>query len=257
LAVKENRFLPFLLLALLLAACASPYGIPRKEYNALAAFYAATDGANWSDNRRWMSEEPPCTWYGILCEDGHVVSLTMNWNNLRGELPPELGDLSQLRQLVLYFNLLDGPLPPELGRLDKLEVLILHNNDFEGGIPAEFGELRSLRKLDLVHSGLSGPLPPELGELDNLEVLNLKGNEFSGVIPAEWAGMTSLENLFLSNNELEGAVPEELTTLPNLIMFSVLRNPGITEVPEVLDALPDTAYDLIDFSDINEANGEK
>ncbi|MCL5429247.1 MAG: hypothetical protein M1347_05530 [Chloroflexi bacterium] len=89
----------------------------------------------------------------------------MNWNNLQGELPPELGNLSQLRTLVLYFNELGGSLPVELGELAKLEVLILHNNCFEGGIPAEFCGMQSLQKLDLENSCLSGSLPGELGQL--------------------------------------------------------------------------------------------
>lgn len=131
------------------AACAGEGSIPAVERAALVALYEGTDGPHWKDQRGWLGEQPPCEWYGVQCEGGHVVGLTLNVNELRGELPAELGDLAELRLLVMYFNHLEGPLPASLGRLGQLETLILHNNKLSGPIPPELGELTRLRKLDL------------------------------------------------------------------------------------------------------------
>lgn len=107
--------LAFALTLLFVSACSNPPRIPAEEYAALTAFYASTGGPNWLDNRGWLSDAPPCEWYGIICEGGHVVSLTLNVNDMEGGLPPEIGDLSHLHTLVMYFNAIGGPLPPRIG----------------------------------------------------------------------------------------------------------------------------------------------
>ena len=65
-------------------------------------------------------------------------------------------------------NLLSGPIPPQLGMLASLKELVLHNNELSGPIPAELGNLVRLENLRLGENQLSGPIPPELGRLTNL-----------------------------------------------------------------------------------------
>ena len=79
---------------------------------------------------------------------------------LSGEIPRELGDLSNLTRLILDDNQLTGPIPPELGNLSNLTHLILDDNQ------------------------LTGPIPSELGNLDNLVWLYLAGNQLGGCVPA-------------------------------------------------------------------------
>ena len=53
------------------------------------------------------------TWIGVLT---HLETLSMDRNgNLNGELPVEIGYLSQLRQLNLFNNALRGQIPNEIG----------------------------------------------------------------------------------------------------------------------------------------------
>ena len=71
---------------------------------------------------------------------GNLASLTrlrLDWNQLRGEIPPELGNLASLEWLLLSQNQLRGEIPPELGKLANLDVLRLSwgGNQFSGCIP--------------------------------------------------------------------------------------------------------------------------
>ena len=57
------------------------------DRDALAALYNATDGACWTNNTNWGSGAPLSDWYGVKANDqGRVVELSLNSNNLRGIL---------------------------------------------------------------------------------------------------------------------------------------------------------------------------
>ena len=55
---------------------------------------------------------------------------------MSGEIPAELGSLSNLIRLLLEDNELSGEIPPELGSLSNLEVLGLADNDLSGCVPS-------------------------------------------------------------------------------------------------------------------------
>ncbi|WP_104908849.1 leucine-rich repeat domain-containing protein [Nostoc sp. 'Lobaria pulmonaria (5183) cyanobiont'] len=57
-------------------------------------------------------------------------------------------------------------LPPEIGQLTNLRSLHLHNNQLSS-LPAEIVQLTNLRSLHLFNNQLSS-LPPEFGQLTNL-----------------------------------------------------------------------------------------
>ena len=100
------------------------------------------------------------------------------------ELPPELGNLSNLKSLSLGFTQLTGQIPPELGKLSNLERLVLVSNQLAGEITGELGKLSNLTYLDISDNNLSGQIPLELGNLSNLEYLFMAGtNRFTGCIP--------------------------------------------------------------------------
>ena len=103
-------------------------------------------------------------------------------NRLTGEIPAELGNLSNLRILSLYANDLTGNIPSELGKLTNLEQLLLDDNDFTGQLPSELANITGLERLFVRESRLTGEIPAWLASLDELEYLYLEGNDFTGCI---------------------------------------------------------------------------
>ncbi|XP_063940077.1 LRR receptor-like serine/threonine-protein kinase GSO1 isoform X2 [Daucus carota subsp. sativus] len=79
-------------------------------------------------------------------------------NNLSGELPQCLGNLTFLEVLDVMNNNLSGNIPP-LGSLGLLRNLNLHNNKFQGRLPLSFENLTGLVGLDVGKNSLSDVLP--------------------------------------------------------------------------------------------------
>ena len=134
---------------------------------------------------------------------------------MTGEIPPELGGLSNLTGLVLAVNQLTGEIPPELGGLSNLTGLFLADNQLTGEIPPELGGLSNLTGLSLDFNQLTGEIPPELGGLSNLTGLWLHDNQLTGEIPPELGGLSNLQELYLSDNRLTGCVPPRLRDVPD------------------------------------------
>ena len=76
-----------------------------------------TDGENWSYSENWLSDAPLDESFTI--DDGRVRALNLGANKLSGEIPAELGRLSNLTTLALNHNELSGEIPAELGSLSK------------------------------------------------------------------------------------------------------------------------------------------
>ena len=145
----------------------------------LVALYHSTGGANWGDNTNWLSDRPIGEWLGVTTNsNGRVFGLWLPGYNLTGEIPPELGGLSNLVWLHLYNNQLTGEIPPELGRLSNLVELWLGDNQLTGEIPPELGGLSNLVWLDLTGNQLTGEIPPELGGLSNLVCSSIRIEQF-------------------------------------------------------------------------------
>ena len=134
----------------------------------LTTLYNAMDGENWGANKNWLSDEHVFEWHGVAVgSDGRVTGLYLTRNRLRGEIPPDLGNLTSLRVLYLSTNSFSGEIPPDLGNLTSLRVLDLTLNDLQGEIPPEFGNLVNLQSLRVLASGLSGCVPTSLrGQLE-------------------------------------------------------------------------------------------
>ena len=76
----------------------------------LVELYNATDGANWTNNTNWLSDEPMREWHGVVTARCHSMMpgrgdtdvnlptdrATSSRNQLTGEIPTELGNLSNL-----------------------------------------------------------------------------------------------------------------------------------------------------------------
>ena len=191
----------------------------------LVELYNATDGANWTNNTNWLSDRPIREWHGVINDaDGRVSELLLGTNELTGEIPTELGSLSNLTRLYLHRNQLTGEIPTELANLSNLTHLYLNGNQLTGEIPAELGNLSNLTRLYLYENQLTGEIPAELGNLSNLTHLILNGNQLTGEIPVELGNLSNLTHLILNGNQLTGEIPVELGNLTGLSWLYLADN---------------------------------
>ena len=232
--------------------------MPHPDRAALEALYRATGGPAWIVRSNWLTDRPLREWFGVTVDaDGRVAELRLNCKNLRGFIPPELGNLSGLRHIDFAAgiprtgscpsydygfirgipNELTGPIPSELGNLSSLSYLDLSLNALTGPIPSELGNLSSLSYLNLRRNDLTGSIPSELGNLSSLSGLNLAANDLTGSIPSELGDLSSLSRLNLDDNALTGPIPSELGNLSSLSDLDLSDNALTGPIPSELGNL--------------------
>ena len=125
-----------------------------------------------------------------LCNEETEVELWGECYNIEETTELELSDI-------------DGEIPPEIGNLTNLESLTLYSNQLTGEIPPEIGNLTNLIRLNLMNNQLTGEIPSEIWNMTNLTTLHLGWNELTGEIPQAVCDLIESNNLDI-NNILEG-----------------------------------------------------
>ncbi|GMP68725.1 hypothetical protein CsSME_00028252 [Camellia sinensis var. sinensis] len=162
----------------------------------------------------WVGSDPCGNgWDGIRCNNSRVTSITLASMGLVGQLSGDIQLLSELQTLDLSYNMgLTGSLPPVIGQLKKLTNLILVGCGFSGPIPDTIGSLQQLRILSLNSNSFTGNIPPAIGNLSKLYWLDLADNKLEGPIPVS-PGLDMLVNtkhFHFGKNNLSGEIPSKL-----------------------------------------------
>lgn len=234
----------------------------KSERDILQEFYKETGGASWNNNEGWEENSHDfCSWYGVVCEgepvdieddeesrkldaisipyneDGLVIGLRLEKNNLIGRVPPSLWELPNLHNLKLSNNKVDVSFAG--GSSDSLielkmratstsslsgisrfpNILSLDMSDTPLGnvqFPREILDLPQLRLLHLNSCELEGTLPDDIKELTQLRELHLTDNSFVDLIPGGLASLEQLEVLSLAKNHFGGILPSFLQDFPYL-----------------------------------------
>ncbi|XP_020406104.1 protein MALE DISCOVERER 1 isoform X2 [Zea mays] len=76
-------------------------------------------------------DSDPCSWNGVRCVDGRVVTFVLSNNLFSGSIPKELSALTMLEILDLSNNNLSGEVPQEIAEMQSLRQLLLSNNCFQ------------------------------------------------------------------------------------------------------------------------------
>jgi len=215
---------------------------------ALMAFYAATDGPNWTVNTGWADAAAgtnctPCdgTWQGVTCLNGRVRALALRDNNLTGSIDiPELSLFTELSLLNLGFNNLSGGIPEQLFELPEISSVILGFNNFTGGIPDNVVEANGLGVLSLSgNENLGGTLPAGITNLTDLILLELANCGLTGTLPNATIGnMTELTTFIVSQNQLTGQLGGNFGLLTNLNILNVSQNQLSGPLPGIFDLFP-------------------
>ncbi|KAI9100941.1 hypothetical protein K1719_024065 [Acacia pycnantha] len=152
------------------------------------------------DSRSLASDGCPLNWYGIFCDDGNVISITLDNAGFVGE-----------------FNFLS------IKGLKMLQNLSLSNNQFTGSV-SHFGPMKSLEFLDLSVNKFHGSVPSDLLELHNIVYLNLSSNQFDGTVPVGFDKLKRLKYLDLCSNNFSGDIMHIFSRMGGVVHVDLSTN---------------------------------
>ncbi|XP_020202539.1 probable inactive receptor-like protein kinase At3g56050 [Cajanus cajan] len=137
--------------------------------------------ALWSWNGKEEGGIDPCSWFGVECSHGNVVSLNLKDLCLHGTLAPEIGKLVHIKSIILRNNYFYGDIPKEILQLEDLEVLDLGYNNFSGQFPShDLASNPSLTTLLLDNNDHLAILTPEVNKLKTFSELHVHEEQLTG-----------------------------------------------------------------------------
>jgi len=220
------RSLVFLSMCVHLALSPSMAQVVTNDSLALVDLYNATNGSQWLSNANWLTSNPVGTWTGIQVAGGRVTQIQFPFgNNLQGDLPASMGNLTGLQSLELGWNGITS-MPPEIGNLVSVQTLSLAYNQISQ-VPSTLVNMSGLSFLDLSGNSITS-LPDQIGLLTSLESLHAEANQIS-TLPPSIGGLVNLKTLNAMNNQL-GALPTEMANLRQLKFFYLGGN-ALSDLP--------------------------
>jgi Leucine-rich repeat (LRR) protein len=207
----------------------------------MATLYFATGGANWTDNKKWLSAAHECDWFTdplyISCYDGeNITGIHLNKNNLIGSFPAEVALIPNLDTIMASENQLTGMLPSEIAEVKTLQTLSLFKNELADmeKLLSLVESLPKLSYLDIEYNLFSGNIPVALANLTKLNNLFIGGNDLHGSIPSEYGNLVKLTGISLSELNLVGTIPPSLANLTKINMAFFYENQLEGTIPEIL-----------------------
>ncbi|XP_044471585.1 receptor-like protein 1 isoform X1 [Mangifera indica] len=107
-----------------------------------------------------------------------MSGIDLSCNQLFGEIPHQIGNLTMIHTLNLSHNNLTGSIPKTFSNLKHIESLDLSYNNLNGNIPSELVEINTLSVFCVAYNNLSGKTPERTGQFATFEESSYEGNKF-------------------------------------------------------------------------------
>ncbi|CAN6803759.1 unnamed protein product [Brassica oleracea] len=254
-------FMMYVLVSLILFGFASSQKLAKDEVDVLRAVAKVLHRNNWdfsvdpcdvsSTVGGWRTPDAGKDFTNnVTCDCSssvwHVTSIVVKGQNLNGSLPKEFAGLPLLQEIALEFNQISGKLPPDLGNLSNIDRMLLSSNYLTGDIPSTFSKLTTLTDFRISDNQFTGTIPDLIQNWTELGKLVIQASGLAGPIPSTIGSLTKLTDL--RNSELSGS-ESPFPPLQNMISIKtlILRNCNLTgELPPYLGQM--NKLKLIDLS---------
>ncbi|KAL7168460.1 hypothetical protein ACSBR2_038825 [Camellia fascicularis] len=107
-----------------------------------------------------------------------MSGIDLSCNNLTGQVPSEIGNLSWIISLNLSYNQLIGAIPMTFSHLKQIQSLDLSHNKLSGQIPSQLIELTFLSFFKVGYNNLSGRTPERRAQFATFDKSSYEGNIF-------------------------------------------------------------------------------
>ena len=215
----------------------------------LERIFQSLNGANWEDNDKenWCSEAPLSEWKGVKTNaEGRVTELRMLNRKVKGQLPAEIINLSELEVCDLSLNnndtVVNNPVPAELFRLTKLKNLAVRVFVKHDAAREQYGTLPETLNLPALEHLTVNRIIGDYSQLASLKSLKSITMKYSCAdIPDAIGQLANLEDIFWENADDQlntRPLTQELGKLSKLRFFRYYPEGSKDEVfPEVLKQL--------------------
>ena len=203
----------------------------------LVVLYFATEGEDWLERESWLDPSThECQWSNtITCKtdpSNRQIVTGLDLSGMKGELPPEIGHLTQAEIFSVPMNSLNGTLPSSIFNLTRLAVLDVHGNAFTGSIPSTISNAPFIVDLDLSKNLFSGKIPKALYDLSILRTLDVSVNQLTGILASGFGKLGLLTSFNIRSNLITGIIPDTFDVLTNLGVVNLDNNMLTANIPE-------------------------
>jgi len=225
--MKSYKLLILGILVLALMPSLAKSQVSQLEFEALKALYKSTDGDNWTNNTGWdttlTANDVNDSWYGLSFHGitGKIKRINLANNNLTGEIPKKIENLTSIKDFWLNGNTLSGNIPPEIGGMSSLYSLRLNSNMLSGAVPSELNNT-NIKEFNLSGNALEGELP-----VYSCDYTLVSNNKFTSIPFIDGAVLScEFNNLAFESLEYNIAIDN--------FQYSPQAKIGIPEIYEVL-----------------------
>lgn len=144
---------------------------------------------------RWLSSKHECMWAGVFCDEfDQMRHIDLTGQQIKASLPVDLAYFPFLQGMALSWNEFRGTIPPEYGEINHLLNFEVHYNALTGNVPA-WPKAKNIQLLNLGANEFTGTLPEDIKYLSNLKGFFAFDNFLTGTFPKELAELSHLSKL--------------------------------------------------------------